>query len=174
MQSKTTALSKLDFGIDRHEFTADIVNCHLRINAALGIVDEVTNNWLSPARFGEPIRHNHLVIRQFSEQEPMMWPFIDPIECRQAEQYLAHGQPLEAARILLAAKASEHKAVREWLLRAGPPLIEQAKQSLAAGDLLVAAEFLACAGKCMELPVDVRALYDQVSCQLHERCAHRL
>lgn len=98
-----------------------------------------------------------------------MWPFLDPIECRQAALYLAHGQPLEAARILLAAKAKEHKAVREGLLKVGPALIEQARQTLAAGELLVAEEMLTCAGQCVELPAEARKLYDQISRQLHER-----
>jgi hypothetical protein len=33
-----------------------------------------------------------------------MWPFSNPLECKVAEQCLAHGNPLEAARVLLAAK----------------------------------------------------------------------
>lgn len=49
-----------------------------------------------------------------------MWPFVDPIECRQAELCLAHGQPLEAARILLAARYHVHDS--RWCFDLRPQL----------------------------------------------------
>lgn len=98
-----------------------------------------------------------------------MWPFLDPIECRQAEQCLAAGQPLEAARILLAARPPDHKAIREMLLRVGPALVESAQRALAAGDRPVAAEFLDCASQCIDLPAEVRVLAEQVARELDEQ-----
>jgi hypothetical protein len=35
----TSALSQLNFGVDRFEFTAGIADLHLPIDAALGVVD---------------------------------------------------------------------------------------------------------------------------------------
>ena len=63
-----------------------------------------------------------------------MWPFCDPVECQIAEQCLAQGQVLEAARVLLPKKAGGHKVVLELLLKIVPQLVEQARQAFEAGE----------------------------------------
>lgn len=81
-----------------------------------------------------------------------MWPFSNPLECKVAEQCLAQGNPLEAARVLLAAKQPEHRAVRALLLRIGPHLATLGRQAAADNDILIAAELLEVAAQCGSLP----------------------
>lgn len=97
-----------------------------------------------------------------------MWPFVDPAECQAAEQCLAHHQPLEAARILLAETHRDHMAVRKLLRRIAPQLVELARQAFETGNVLVAAEFIECAEQCAELPPDARALRDRITHDLKE------
>jgi hypothetical protein len=103
-----------------------------------------------------------------------MWKWLDPIECRIAQQCLAHGQTLEAAKHLLAGSHREHRAVRDLLLRIGPELVEQARQSLAAGDALVAGQLIDCAAQCGELPPAARALQAEIAriCERQQQDQH--
>ncbi|HND54216.1 MAG TPA: FHA domain-containing protein [Pirellulaceae bacterium] len=87
-----------------------------------------------------------------------MWPFSNPLECKVAEQCLARDNPLEAARVLLASRQVEHRAVRELLARIGPLLVAQSRAAADADDVLVAAELLEVAAVCGELPPDDQML----------------
>lgn len=80
-----------------------------------------------------------------------MWPFSNPLECKVAEQCLAQNNPLEAARVLLAAQQPVHRAVRALLLRIGPQLVALGRQAAAEDDVLVAAELLEVAARCGSL-----------------------
>ncbi|MCL4206099.1 MAG: FHA domain-containing protein [Pirellulaceae bacterium] len=97
-----------------------------------------------------------------------MWKWLDPIECRIAQQCLAHGQTLEAAKYLLAGPHREHRAVRELLLRIGPELVAQAQQAFDVGDLPIAQELIGCAAQCGELPPAAQALQQEIV-----RCCRR-
>lgn len=92
----------------------------------------------------------------------MMWRWLDPVECRIAEQCLARGHVLEAARVLLACREPDHKSVRDLLVQIGPQLVAQTQQAYEAGDLLVAGELIACAAQCVELPLAARALQERI------------
>ena len=92
-----------------------------------------------------------------------MWRWLDPVECRIAEQCLARGHVLEAARQLLACREPDHKSVRDLLLQIGPQLVAQTQQAYEAGDLLVAGELIACAAQCIELPSAARALQERIA-----------
>jgi tetratricopeptide (TPR) repeat protein len=91
-----------------------------------------------------------------------MWKWLDPIECRIAQQCLDHGQTLEAAKHLLAGPHREHRAVRELLLRIGPELVAQAQQAFDVGDLPIAQELIACAAQCGELAPAAQALQQEI------------
>jgi hypothetical protein len=80
-----------------------------------------------------------------------MWPFSNPLECQVAEQCLEQNNPLEAARVLLAAEQPAHRMVRALLLRIGPQLVALGRQAAADGDVLVAAELLEVAARCGSL-----------------------
>ena len=81
-----------------------------------------------------------------------MWPFLNPLECKVAEQCLAQNNPLEAARVLLAAKQPAHRAVRALLLRIGPLLVALGRRAAEEHDVLIAAELLEVAARCGSLP----------------------
>jgi hypothetical protein len=86
----------------------------------------------------------------------MKWP--EPADCVTARECLEHGNPTEAARILLHSPHRDHREVRRLLLLVSEQLIEQAGTAYHHGDLTTASEALACASRCAALPVEAIAL----------------
>lgn len=98
-----------------------------------------------------------------------MWPFLDPIECRVAEQLVADGQHLEAARTLLSGKSRDHKAVRAMLAKLLEPLVGQARRAFEAGQIGMASELIDCAAHCGQLSLEARELAERIAEQVREQ-----
>lgn len=97
----------------------------------------------------------------------MRW--LEPIDCRAAEECLREGQLLEAAKILLGSKDREHRCARRLLLRISPQLVEQAREAHQKDKSLAAAELIECAGRCAELDHEAQALRERILCECTER-----
>lgn len=76
---------------------------------------------------------------------------LDPIECKAARDYLRQGCPIEAARVLLAAKNPDHRAVRQLLVEVARRLIDQAQREVESEQWEAAKNTLELAGKCVAL-----------------------
>jgi hypothetical protein len=99
----------------------------------------------------------------------MKW--FDPRECLEAEQFLAQGNPLQAARVLLASKYPHHKSVRRCLAEVQKHLLSHAAQHWERGQEEAAWEWMEMAARCGDLPpeaVDLRRQLQQAK-QARER-----
>lgn len=54
--------------------------------------------------------------------------FLDPIEYKQAQDYLAQGALLEAARVLLASPEPRHRRVQQLLLDVQAALLKKGEE----------------------------------------------
>lgn len=84
--------------------------------------------------------------------------WLDPHECKVADEYLRQGQAAEAARVLLKSKHPKHKTVVELKLQAGRELLEQARQLAKAQQWQAAHEAIELAAQCLELAGEDRRL----------------
>lgn len=91
----------------------------------------------------------------------MVW--LDPRECLAARDALQRGNPTEAARLLLASRFPQHRAVRNLLVEAGQHLVREAQQQFTAGELEAAEASLSLAARCLALEPDALALQQKVT-----------
>ena len=91
----------------------------------------------------------------------MAW--LDPPECVAADDCLQQGNAAEAARLLLACKYPQHRAVRKRLLEAGRRLAETAEEQLQAGHLEAAEAAIRLAARCMVLEGTALGLQRQIT-----------
>jgi len=91
----------------------------------------------------------------------MAW--FDPPECVAARDCLKRGNPAEAARLLLASKYRQHRAVRSLLLDASKRLVETAEEQFRAGTLEAAEAAIQLAAQCAALQADALALERRIA-----------
>ncbi len=84
--------------------------------------------------------------------------WLDPHECKVAAEYLRQGQTAEAARVLLASKHPQHKAVVQLKLQAGRELVAQARQLAEQQQWQAAQEQIELAARCQKLDGEARHL----------------
>ena len=89
--------------------------------------------------------------------------WLDPIECLKAREYLAEGNLVQAAHVLLASKTPDHKAVRQLLLEIQRKLLVEAESQYRAGHLEPSWKLVELAKQCGELPADVLAFVEELN-----------
>ena len=96
----------------------------------------------------------------------MRW--LDPAECRTAQDCLDQGNPLEAAGILLHSPQRDHRAVQLVRLEVNRVLVGHAAAAYAQQELNAALELIRCARQCADLSPDAVALEHQIAGDLAE------
>lgn len=96
---------------------------------------------------------------------------LDPVECKAARDYLKQGCPVEAARILLAARNPGHRAVRHLLVEVGRQLVEQARREVGNEQWEAAKNTLELAARCVALDGQGLELRNRVEAALAEQRA---
>jgi tetratricopeptide (TPR) repeat protein len=96
----------------------------------------------------------------------MVW--LDPRECIAARDALRQGNPTEAARLLVASRNPQHRAVRALLGEISRSLAEEARKHFEARRLEEAKDTLDLAGRCMVLDGEALALQRQIVAALDE------
>jgi len=89
--------------------------------------------------------------------------WLDPIECLKAREYLAEGNLVQAAHVLLSCKTPDHKAVRQLLLEIQRKLLVEAESQYRAGHLEPSWKLVELAKECGELPADVFAFVEELN-----------
>ncbi len=100
----------------------------------------------------------------------MAW--LDPPECVAARDSLERGNPAEAARLLLACRHPQHRAVRELLLEASRRLVEVAEEQFQAGQLEAAEASIQLAARCAAVEARAGALREQIAQALLQKRQH--
>ncbi len=89
--------------------------------------------------------------------------FLEPIECKQARDYLARGAALEAARVLLAAPEPRHRHIQRLLLDVQAVLLKKAEELFRQGQIAEAWTYIQTAGRCASLPAEAQPLAGHVA-----------
>lgn len=95
--------------------------------------------------------------------------WLDPLECKQARDYLQQNQVVDAARVLLGAKHREHRAVTRLLAEVGRRLVEQARRQAEEGLWEAAKETIGLAAQCVALDGPALVLRQQIEEAIAEK-----
>ncbi len=99
--------------------------------------------------------------------------WLDPPECNVARHCLETGNVAEAARLLIASKYPDHRAVRGLRLEAGQRLVCLAGQQYEAGNLEAADAAIRLAAECMALEGEALALQQRIAQGLMQKQQHQ-
>jgi len=84
--------------------------------------------------------------------------WLDPIECKAAQDYLRQNRPREAAELLLKSKYRDHRAVRNLLVEVGQKLIAQAEELIAQAEETFEVQVITAARATLRLAAECAAL----------------